>query len=239
MNKYLCVSYVMSVMLITSCASDQKIGDVLVEKYRLHKKSMESKRSGFYYKKVICGFQHNHRDSFEDENEIRGSDSKFLLTVNTRSKEVTVLIALSSNANAQRMREWKRLIEHKWSERVYIVDGNIKYNVKVTVYLIQDKDWDDPGKRDIIESSYSIIAKPSGRSSLRIWAIDNDNAPGHEVGHMLKNKDEYGFGDGVNSISCHNIMCNSSLMPEEKHYYFVLEQVKKLIGVDSLYVEMQ
>jgi hypothetical protein len=223
-----------------SCSSDQHIADNLISKYQSYKSNSVSKNNGAYYKKVNSSLYGSQRDDYADEDKSSSVSCKFILSVNRNAKEVRVLISAYSNANKDRMVSWKSNIEHKWSNRVYIVDGSAKYTVVVTLYLVEDEDWNNTRKKDILDVAYNIRTITTGRSTTTCWALDDDDAPAHEVGHMLKNDDEYGVVNGkFYSEASSNIMGNASGMPEEQHYNFILEEVKKLLDEDSLYIEMK
>ena len=194
--------------------------------------------------------------------------SNFTLTVDGTIPEVRVVIRLQIGGamTPEHKAVWLNNIYKAWNNRVKLVCYDKKtphiikeYPVIIDIridnyFVLQHSAQENLSTYERYKyiPHYIIWAKPTGRSNLTAWALDDPYAPAHEVGHILGNNDEYGIVNGVD-FTCtgghqpgskplckwHNrIMHTDKGIPTLENYSLIVKEVAEMTGkeVYAVYV---
>jgi hypothetical protein len=139
---------------------------------------------------------------------------------------VTIRLRLAGVDNATAM-AWAATVADKWADRCKVCvvprcssDG---FPIQVAVLFVQSGEH------------YTVTLAPQGTVNLLNWG-PSDTGQGHEVGHMLGNKDEYFTVDGVPFGGLQpsgNIMNNQRNHPLSQHYWLIERTVASLLGMND------
>ena len=182
------------------------------------------------------------------------SYSRFNLSVNKSIPEVRVTIRLltyTSIATLNQQYIWKKNIENAWSRRVKIVYNNRRGTIEEYPVVI-DIQWIGDSE-STMNNHFFISPISTGRSDETTWALDDPEAPAHEVGHMLGNDDEYGIVNNNNYI-CNmtenrhiwetgdcpwrkHIMHHRFGKPTKSNYDLILKETQGLFGEDNFLID--
>lgn len=155
-------------------------------------------------------------------------NARFHVQVDQPAKRIVVTIRLRlagvSNATAV---AWATTVADKWADRCKICVaprcGSDGFPIQVALLYVQSGEH------------YTVTLAPQGTVNLLNWG-PSDTGQGHEVGHMLGNKDEYFTVDGVPFGGLQpsgDIMNNSTTHPLPQHYWLIQRTVAQLLDMND------